>query len=270
MSESMKTAIFSDVHGNLSALTAVLDDIKRQKGILEIVFAGDACMFGPRPRECIEILQQLDIRCLPGNTDHWILHPPPLETTSDDKVRSRNKMLGELASWHSSVIGEEGIVWLESLSRSFKYRISPTLNSDDDLLIVHANPVDLFQLIFPSEERQIELYGKIRQRDEELDPLLGQVRASMIAYGHLHIPGQRTHGEIRLTNISSVSMPGDGDVRAKYAVLSWKKETGWNIEMHYVDFDPAEEITAFLEKKPPGWEKAVDSYERFGCIPQNV
>jgi len=43
----------------------------------------------------------------------------------------------------------------------------------------------------------------------------------VVAYGHLHIPNVRPWRELTLVNVSSVSMPGDGDGRAKYALLEW-------------------------------------------------
>ena len=149
-------------------------------------------------------------------------------------------------------------------------RISPTPDPNDDLQIVHANPQDLLQIIFPSEELQIGLYGKVRQKDDELAPLLGDTRASMLAFGHLHIPGCRFFGDLTLVNISSISLPGDGDVRAKYAILSWLQDTGWTAEHHYVEYDISGEIDAFNSKKPPGWRKVIESYQQFGCVPQIV
>ena len=74
-----RIAIFSDVHGNASALMAVLHDIDQQGGITQIIFAGDACLFGPRPKMCQELLDNRSITCLVGNTDLWILEPPPIE-----------------------------------------------------------------------------------------------------------------------------------------------------------------------------------------------
>ena len=48
-------AVISDIHGNLPALNAVLDDAKK-RGINEFIFAGDYCLSGPFPDECIATL----------------------------------------------------------------------------------------------------------------------------------------------------------------------------------------------------------------------
>lgn len=266
----MRIAIFSDVHGNLSGLRAVLDIIGRLPDVNQVVFAGDACMFGPRPLECIVELREREVSCIVGNTDHWILNPPPLEDSLEGEARERRTELRELSSWTHETVGYEGLSWLKDLDSAFEIRVSPTPLRKDDLLIVHANPHDLLQIIFPSEIRQKELYGQVRQRDDELEPMVGGVQASMIAFGHLHIPNQRKYGNLSLVNISSVSLPGDGDVRAKFTVLTWHEEHGWEAELHRVEYSTDEEISALEDRQPPGWRKAVQFYQNHGCIPQNV
>lgn len=266
----MRIAIFSDVHGNLSGLRAVLDNIGSQPDVNQVVFAGDACMFGPRPLECIVELRKREVSCIVGNTDHWILNPPSLEDSLKGEARERRIELRELSRWTHETVGYEGLSWLEDLDSSFERRVSPTPRRKDDLLIVHANPHDLLQIIFPSEIRQKKLYGQVRQKDDELEPIVGGIQASMIAFGHLHIPNQRNYGKLSLVNISSVSLPGDGDVRAKFAMLTWHEADGWEAELHQVEYSVDEEISAFEERQPPGWREAVQSYQDHGCIPQSV
>ena len=59
MSQIRKYAVVSDIHGNLPALNAALDDAKN-RGISEFIFAGDYCLSGPFPDECIAALMSLD------------------------------------------------------------------------------------------------------------------------------------------------------------------------------------------------------------------
>jgi len=266
----MRIALFSDVHGNLTGLRAVLEGIDGLPEVDQVVFAGDACMFGPRPLECILELREREISCIVGNTDHWILNPPPMEESLEGKARQRRIDLRELSRWTHASVGEEGLSWLEDLDSSFDIWVSPTPQQKDDLLIVHANPHDLLQVIFPSETRQKELYGQVRQHDDELKPIVGGIRASMIAFGHLHIPNQRNYGNISLVNISSVSLPGDGDVRAKFTTMTWGRDGGWEVELHHMEYSAEEEVRALEDRKPPGWREAVESYQNHGCIPQNV
>jgi len=65
----MKIAIISDIHGNLTALNAVLQDIEKQ-GIENFFFLGDLVMNGPNPREVMEIIEDLGPEVwIKGNTD---------------------------------------------------------------------------------------------------------------------------------------------------------------------------------------------------------
>ena len=251
----MRVAVFSDVHGNLTALEAVLADIEEQ-AVDEIVFAGDLCMAGPRPAECLERVQQLGIPAVYGNTDHWLLgitEPP-------DRVKP-------IAVWTLAQLNDEQQAWLRSLPLT--HRISPTGLTSDDLLIVHANPKDAYWLIFPSEEDQMARYGRIRQADSELDEWLEGTEAAMMAYGHLHIPGIRHWRQLILANISSVNLPGDDDPRAKYGLLNWE-DSRWHLERRYVKFDINPEIAALKEAKLPGWESFLEVIEEKGYFPQNV
>ena len=216
----MRVAIFSDVHGNLSALEAVLASIKSQGEIDEVIFAGDFGVFGPRPAECLQRLRQQPIQAIVGNTDEWILDPPPIIADLEKQEEERRLYLKAICDWTKNQLDEESIKWVKQIRHSFSITLTPGDKADDSLLIVHANPVDLAQIIFPSENSQLEIYGRIRQSDAELEPLIGQIAANSIVFGHLHIPGIREWRGKQLVNISSVSLPGDGDSRAKYAILS--------------------------------------------------
>ena len=253
----MRIAIFSDVHGNLSALEAVLVDIEDQSPDL-VVFAGDLCLFGPRPAECLRLVRERRLPSVIGNTDEWIagLDDPP------EKHRAS-------LEWTAARLTTDELDWLRRLP--FALRVSPTdAPNDRDLLIVHANPRDVNGIIFPSVAGQQDRWGKIRQSDEDLGALMSEVGAAVVAYGHLHIPGVRRWGKTTLANISSVSMPGDGDGRAKYGLLEWRDDR-WEITHHRVAYDVAAEAVAFRVNRPPGWAEAVAEIEADGYYyPQRI
>ncbi|HET6446884.1 MAG TPA: hypothetical protein VFI27_20145 [candidate division Zixibacteria bacterium] len=225
---------------------------------------------GPRPLDCINELRERDISCLVGNTDAWILHPPPISETMDDETRDWLVHVEEDCKWTNANIDNRAYAWLEELKSHFERRISPTPDRDQDLLVVHANPMDLLQAIFPNEERQVEIYGYVRQSDDKLDPLLGRVSASAIAFGHLHLPGIRRWEDVTLANISSVSLPGDGDPRAKYAIFEWQNDRGWEVEMFRVSYPIEGEMRAYEQYKPPGWENSLHALLNDGLIAQVV
>ncbi len=265
----MRVAIFSDVHGNLTALRAVLDDIDSRSDLDEIVFAGDLCLFGPRPKECLEVVREREIGTLVGNADLWVHNPPPISDALPDELRQRRRYIAAMSEWTLAQLDFDSAAWLEELGTVKERRISPTVNPRDDLLIVHANPLDLFQIIFPPETEQQSRYGRVRQSDDELEPLLSGVDTGIIAFGHLHIPSVRDWRHITLANISSVSLPGDGDPRAKYGILTWDGHR-WHVEHVRVSFPIEEEIEAYRQKQPPAWEETVQILADEGMFPQTV
>ncbi|MHB8917786.1 MAG: metallophosphoesterase family protein, partial [Desulfocucumaceae bacterium] len=64
----MKTAVISDIHGNLCALEAVLEDIEG-RGIKNVFCAGDLVGYGPRPNEVTELVRNKKIPTVIGNYD---------------------------------------------------------------------------------------------------------------------------------------------------------------------------------------------------------
>jgi predicted phosphodiesterase len=246
----MRIAIFSDVHGNLSALDTVLHDIKQQSPDM-VFFAGDLCVFGARPAECLQRLRSEGIGCLRGETDGWISNQPLLSDDIEAEEALRSKQVSTASEWTWAQLNEKDRAWLRTLP--FHFRFSPTENPKDDLYMVHANPENVEQPIYPMESLQESYYGEIIQPDEALKPLVGDVMAGVIAFGHLHIPSIREWQHLTLVNISSVSLPIDGDVRAKYGLLTW--DNAWTIEHRRVDYDIGQEINYLIQQKSPRWRK---------------
>ena len=69
----MKIAVFSDIHGNLKALKAVLEQIKEKKAD-RIVFLGDVFQRGKEETECLDLLRDSGIICIKGNCELYVQH----------------------------------------------------------------------------------------------------------------------------------------------------------------------------------------------------
>jgi predicted phosphodiesterase len=257
----MRIAVFSDVHGNLSALDAVLADIRNQEGIDAVVFAGDLCVFGPRPDDCLEGLRshEPEIAAIYGNTDEWVSGPPILAQDLDAAARLRWQQIENVVDWTRETLSPMNRAWLVDLP--FHRRFSPTVNPGDDLLIVHANPNNVDDVIYPDPDRQQQLYGEVRQTDADLEAMLAALDTGVVAFGHLHLPSIRSWRGIQLVNVASVSRPLDDDWRAKYAIFDWDG-AAWSVEHHYVDYDLQGEIAAYEERRPLGWEEEVAKLRR--------
>jgi predicted phosphodiesterase len=217
----MRIAILSDIHGNAVALDAVLEDIQRDGPFDEIVVAGDLVWSGPRPREVVDRLLATGVSIIRGNTDAYF--SASLDETPEGKDPGR---FAAHYGWMTQQLGPERVAYLRTLP--FSHRISPA--AGQDLLIVHANPRDLDQPILP------------RATEADLDELLledGRVPAwRCLAFGHVHMPFQRTWRDRLLVNVSSVGLPMDGDHRAVYAVLTWGG-AAWRAEHRRVAYHTA-------------------------------
>ncbi|MFZ0548465.1 MAG: metallophosphoesterase family protein [Candidatus Promineifilaceae bacterium] len=249
----MKVAIFSDVHGNLTAFEAVLADIKRNEPDMTF-FAGDLCLLGARPKACLDLLRAENISAVHGNTDLTVIENPPLPEDITEEERQRVINIYHLIDWTAAELGEMDRAYLDEIP--FHHRVSPTVNPLDDLYIVHANPRDVDQPIFPNEALQKKIYNEIKQPDNDPDlrHLLSDLDTGVMAYGHVHIPNIRHWGHIVLANISSVSLPLDGDSRAKYGLLTWEEGKGWTVTHQYIEYNIEQERQLLSQKQPPNWE----------------
>lgn len=94
----MKIAVFSDVHGNLKALKAVLEHIK-EKNTDMTVFLGDIFQRGNEETECLELLKDNAIICLKGNCELYLEHgvdiDPDVEYLRDYYDGMRKKLTDE-------------------------------------------------------------------------------------------------------------------------------------------------------------------------------
>jgi predicted phosphodiesterase len=228
----MRIAIISDIHGNQIALEAVLEDFHRQHPVDQLVIAGDLCLNGPCPREVLEIVQGLNCVVLQGNVDFEVVTQAP-----DKGAKKRNT-----AAWTREQIGQAGIDYLASLP--FSDRIENSQGTD--LLVVHANPLNLEDAIFPNAP------------DSTLEHFLGGLDDGIgaIAFGHLHIAYTRKWRQFFLVDVGSCGLPRDEDLRASYAILSWQARS-WVAEIRRVAYDVQALVKQIKTSGIPNVEKRI-------------
>ncbi|HZA23101.1 MAG TPA: metallophosphoesterase family protein, partial [Dehalococcoidia bacterium] len=66
----MRALILSDIHSNLEALEAVINDAQRQGGYDVTWVLGDLVGYGPDPSPCLELLRSYPLLAVAGNHDH--------------------------------------------------------------------------------------------------------------------------------------------------------------------------------------------------------
>jgi predicted phosphodiesterase len=209
----MRVAVLSDIHGFSLALETVLADLDRQGPFDEIVVAGDLCEVGPDPAGVLDLLQARGLSAIYGNTDFEIV-----EAFGEGDDDGANGFVIDQ-------IGPDGVAYLASLP--FSRRITPPggTSPDDDLLVVHANPHDVYEKLDPEAS------------DDELREIIGQTRAAAIAFGHIHICYIRQLDDTLLVDVSAVGNPKDEDLRCKYGILTWDDtRRRWNAVLRKLEY----------------------------------
>jgi predicted phosphodiesterase len=203
----MRIAILSDLHGNLVALNACLEDLAAQGGADEIVAAGDLCMDGPKPKGVLKRLAAVGARCIRGNTDRYIAE-------GDDDPEDVS-----MIRWQRQTIGDAWTRWLDDLPVRLSF--GPDENA---LLVTHANPKTDDEHVWPDAG------------DDQLERWFGDESARAFAFGHLHLPYVRLWRGKLLACVASAGLPKDGDPRAHYAILTLRPG-GWQHTSRRVPFD---------------------------------
>lgn len=228
----MRIAVIADIHGNQLALEAVLEDLSHQPAVDQLVIAGDLCLNGPCPREVLDTVQKLNCPVIQGNVDLEVVNEAP-----EKGLKKRTTV-----AWTREQIGQKGIDYLASLPQS---HLVPN-PAGSDLLIVHANPLNLEDAIFPNAP------------DSTLEHLLGGIEQSVgaLAFGHLHIAYTRRWRHLLLADIASCGLPRDEDLRAAYGILSWQN-AAWDAEIRRVAYDVKAVVKQIKTCGMPNVEKRV-------------
>jgi predicted phosphodiesterase len=200
----MRVAALYDVHGNLPALEAVLEEVDREQPDA-IVFGGDI-IAGPMPRETLERVRSLGhAHLIRGNADRIAL-----------ELRGGLRHEGEgLGDW----VGEQ----LTDEEAEFLGRLPVTITLDVGGLgptcFCHATPRD-----------DEEIFSE-RDSDEIVREMLAGTQENTIVCGHTHMQVDRRVGRWRVVNAGSVGLPYERDPGARWALL------GPSVELRRTEYD---------------------------------
>lgn len=230
----IRIAVFSDVHGNVQALRAVLNEIDKAGPFDEIIAAGDYCLKGPEPVTALEIVRERATRMLIGNTDRDIYD-------SGESLHDPSKRKMEAIEWSQERMGPERVNLLGTLE--FDAVIAAPDGST--LHVVHANPRDLTTHIMPNWS------------DGEVLEIAEDSPADLLAFGHLHIAYERRVNGLQLFDVAACGLPQDGDRRAAWGEFVWSSDTGWQGTIHRVGYDLAETILHIVMSDMPGQKRRI-------------
>jgi predicted phosphodiesterase len=222
-------AVISDIHSNLAALRAVLDDIERRE-IKEVFCLGDIVGYGPEPCQCLDLIIDRQIAGIMGNHDHAVFYEPTNFNTGAERA----------SYWTRRTLEDEPDSEKRSRRWSFLGRLPVSIRMGQ-ILMVHGSPRrPVNEYIFPDD-----IYtnsAKLLTIFEKVDHLC--------FVGHTHVPGvflddpdfygvdeldyvyPVVKKEKAIINVGSVGQPRDQDIRASYVVAGEDK-----IEFVRVEYD---------------------------------
>ncbi|QIA65007.1 metallophosphoesterase [Vibrio astriarenae] len=238
-------AVISDIHSNVYALRAVVEDANA-KGVATFINLGDI-FYGPiEPKETFDYLCGLDVITISGNQDRQIYQ------STESEVASNPTMKFVLDS-----LGETPIEWMKSLPFD--------LEINDDIYACHGTPSD--DLTYLLED--ISSGSAVIRDEAEVLDLLGAVSSKIILCGHSHTPRvlSLSSGQIAV-NPGSVGLQAYADEdpvphtiqnstpKASYAILK-KQGNEWDISLHRVGYDHEQAINCASTRHRNDWMECL-------------
>lgn len=221
----MRTAVISDIHGNLEAFVSVLKDIRSRRAD-RIVSLGDNIGYGADSEKVVQLLIAEDIPSVLGNHEMAALN---------DKV----------FKWYTGEVKKAIEIAIGSLSEtSFRYLRESKINlSSSGCFFVHGFPPDSFRLYLhqAGDERLRRAFTEMSDdlcfvgHTHELRLLCyqnNQIRFQQIDQGRLNIQNHTKY----IVNAGSVGQPRNGGAQAKYVI--WDS-INYQLEIRAVDYDTA-------------------------------
>lgn len=243
-------AVISDIHSNIYALQAVVEDANA-KGITTFINLGDI-FYGPiEPKETFDYLCSLDVLTISGNQDRQIYQSTEAEIASNPTMKF---VLDDL--------GEASVEWMKSLPFD--------LVVNDDIYACHGTPSD--DLVYLMED--VSSGAALLRSEAEILELLGTVSSKIILCGHSHTPRILTlsSGHI-IVNPGSVGLQAYADEEpfphtiqnstpdASYAILRGEQGGEWDISLHRVGYDYDQAIKGASKRCRNDWMICL----RTGC-----
>ncbi|MBA8793968.1 putative phosphodiesterase [Friedmanniella endophytica] len=247
----MRVAVFSDVHGNLIALDAVLraaaaDDVE------EFWIIGDHVAHGPQPAETLTRIRSLpNVSAVRGNTDRYVLdgsHSDLVPRASASMSLQQVQLLVDSTAshaWTRGAIAATGhAAWLAGLPLETR----TVLPDNTPVLLVHASPGRDDGPGITTDQTEQELLEERGLQD---------CGARLVFTGHTHWPCERRPPGVRVVNVGSVSLPHGQDRGATWTLLS-ADTAGYSLEHRIEPYDVSAVHDAIDAVRYPGadWLKS--------------
>jgi predicted phosphodiesterase len=244
----MRVAALYDIHGNLPALEAVLQDI-RQANVDQIVVGGDIVP-GPMPSETLRYLLELTIpvQFIQGNCEREMLEQMAGANSSNIPEQYR-----QAVRWVAQQFQPEDLGLLASWPKTCCVEIGGL----GEVLFCHATPRD-----------DNEVFTRVTAEDRLL-PVFDGLTASVVVCGHTHMQFERMIGTMRVVNAGSVGMPF-GEPGAYWLLCGQTiqlRRTAYDLtkaaeRIRATDYPQAQDFAAHNVLQPPSESEMIDAFSR--------
>lgn len=228
-----RIALISDIHGNKTALEAVLEDIRR-RGVERIFCLGDLIGKGPQGSACIDLIKKHCEKVIRGNWDVFIQE-------SQDNA---------FLNWYQERLTKDDYRYLASLPFFIDLEMNGQL-----IRCIHASPRSVFERIVPGYH-PVETCLSMFDNSVETDSIGSNRRPDIVLYGDIHTTMLKTYEIGILCNVGSVGNSLDL-TDASYVILDGTYGTN-TIQFVRVTYNREEELSIAKEMGMPGYEQYYD------------
>lgn len=199
----MRIAVISDIHGNMEAVEAVMDDIKKS-GCEKLFVLGDYAMAGPEPKRTIKYFMDKandsNVQMIQGNTDLMIA-----DYTNDlfETLKEKAPVMASALQDDVKQITPEEKLFLKNLPAQKQVDIEGV-----SFLLVHGSPRKNNEDILPDTPM------------ENIEKMMEKVDAQVVLCGHTHIPcGFQTQSGKTVVNAGSIGRPFTTEAKSCYLII---------------------------------------------------
>lgn len=251
----MRYALISDIHANLPALEATLEDI-RSRDVDVTYHLGDLVGYAPWPNETVALIRDRGIAGVAGNYDSTVATAHAhCGCRYEDPEQERLSHVSY--EWTRRHVSPETRKYLGGLPFRIDLRPQGGHVAGPRVMLVHGNPV--LNTVYWTEDRPDRFCL-------EMAEVLGARPGDVIAFGHTHRPWSRGIEGIHFINTGSVGRPRDGDRRAGYVLLD--VGDGVSVRIVRVPYDVARAADAIRASTLP--EEFATFLEDGGAVARRV
>ena len=239
----MKVAILSDIHANITALEAVLDDLKQQQ--VDVVYClGDLVGYAAFPNEVIDRIRRDSTPTITGNYDDGVgFDRDECGCAYRDPEEQR---LGDLSlRWTQRTVTSDRKDFLRSLQPEIRFEAD-----GKRFRLVHGSPRRMNEYLF--EDRPVSSFQRLAATSD----------ADVLIFGHTHKPYTKRVDNVLFVNAGSIGKPKDGDPRACYVVMDTSGDV--DVEFRRIAYDVDTAANAIRESSLP--DRFADDIETGGAV----